>query len=504
MDTRKSVLEMTESEAKNFFLKPSSYVNIQLPGYFDFSTVITQADDLLSHDSLTGLSKNKKALSSTSDVNYNLLMNKDGLYDWRPLTIVHPVPYVNLVNQIIKNWDEIINRFKEFQEFEKIQCISIPVESLSKKSDKAETILGWWQNLEQASIKYALLYNYCIKADVTNCYGSIYTHSISWAIHGKLWSKDHRRPDAGIGNIIDYSIQHLQGGQTNGIPQGSVLFDFIAEIVLGYADLELSKKINYIDEDFKIIRYRDDYRIFSNSKETSEKILLELSNVLSDLNMHFNSKKSDITTDIIESAIKKDKIFWESTHASICYKSPDGEIVYQLGLQKHLLQIYNLANNYPNSGSVNKALNEFSKRLSSINKLPSDYNQLISIVTNIIKKSPNSVPVGTAILGTLLELINDLSEVCKIVNSVISQMKNMPNIGFIEIWLQRLSLVSHHSENYSDILCQKVAATSSNIWNSEWLKNNFPEDSIINWEYIEQMPLTIPQHEIALFNGYSD
>ncbi|MCT3045799.1 hypothetical protein [Leuconostoc mesenteroides] len=87
MDTRKSVLEMTASEAKNFFLKPSSYVNIQLPRYFDFSTVITQADDLLSHDSLTDLSKNTKALSSTSDVNYNLLMNKDGLYDWRPLLV---------------------------------------------------------------------------------------------------------------------------------------------------------------------------------------------------------------------------------------------------------------------------------------------------------------------------------------------------------------------------------------------------------------------------------
>jgi len=52
-------------------------------------------------------------------------------------------------------------------------------------------------------------------------------------------------------------------GQTNGIPQGSVLMDFIAEIVLGYTDLELSHKINQLKiEDYQIIRYRDDYRIF--------------------------------------------------------------------------------------------------------------------------------------------------------------------------------------------------------------------------------------------------
>lgn len=503
MDTRKSVLNMTASEAKNFFIKPSSYVNIQLPRYFDFSTVIKQADDLLNHDSLINLSTDKKALSSTLDVNYNLLMNKDGLYDWRPLTIVHPVPYVDLVNQITQNWSVITDRFKEFQSFDRIQCISVPVESVGMKSDRAETILNWWQNLEQASIKYALLYNYCIKADVTNCYGSIYTHSISWAIHGKEWGKCYRKPNQGIGNKIDSSIQHLQDGQTNGIPQGSVLFDFIAEIVLGYADLKLSKKIDNIDEDFRIIRYRDDYRIFSNSKEIAGKILLELSNVLSELNMHFNSKKSDITTDIIGSSIKKDKIFWNSTHHTICYRNTDGEIVYQLGLQKHLLQIYNLANKYPNSGSVTTALTEYFNRLSSVNKLPSDYPQLLSIITNIIKKSPNSVPVGTAILGKLLELINDASEISKVVGNVISQMENMPNVGFVEIWLQRLSLVSSQSKSHSDSLCQKVDNDGYNIWNSNWLKNEFPENCIIDRKYIQQMTLTISKSEINLFNEYS-
>ena len=33
-------------------------------------------------------------------------------------------------------------------------------------------------------------------------------------------------------------------GQTNGIPQGSILTDFIAEIVLGYADEQISSEIN--------------------------------------------------------------------------------------------------------------------------------------------------------------------------------------------------------------------------------------------------------------------
>jgi len=66
-----------------------------------------------------------------------------------------------------------------------------------------------------------------------------------------------------LGNVIDDNLRNMTYGQTNGIPQGSVLMDFIAEIVLGYTDLELSHKINQLKiEDYQIIRYRDDYRIF--------------------------------------------------------------------------------------------------------------------------------------------------------------------------------------------------------------------------------------------------
>ena len=46
-----------------------------------------------------------------------------------------------------------------------------------------------------------------------------------------------------IGNAIDRRIQDMRGGQTNGIPQGSVLMDFVAEMVLGYIDFKLSEKI---------------------------------------------------------------------------------------------------------------------------------------------------------------------------------------------------------------------------------------------------------------------
>ena len=73
----------------------------------------------------------------------------------------------------------------------------------------------------------------------------------------------------------------MRWGQTNGIPQGSALMDFLAEIVLGYADELLGEKLEEEDiDDYHVIRYRDDYRIFTNSKEDAEAIARYLTVIL--------------------------------------------------------------------------------------------------------------------------------------------------------------------------------------------------------------------------------
>lgn len=85
----------------------------------------------------------------------------------------------------------------------------------------------------------------------------------------------------------------MQYGQTNGIPQGSVLSDFIAEMILAYIDKELDERLEKVGIlDYRIIRYRDDYRIYSNSKEEIEKIAFLLQDVLSGFNFQLNTKKN--------------------------------------------------------------------------------------------------------------------------------------------------------------------------------------------------------------------
>lgn len=185
------------------------------------------------------------------------------------------------------------------------------IKSEFQKSHKAASISNWWEEIEQKSVSLSIQYRYMFITDITDCYNSIYTHSIAWALMGKDDAKAKKGKKGYIGNIIDTYIQGMQYGQTNGIPQGSVLFDFVAEMVLGYADLLLSKKLATQNiTKFKILRYRDDYRIFSNKREELERIAFSLQSVLAELNFQLNTKKTLLTENIIENSIKADKAYY--------------------------------------------------------------------------------------------------------------------------------------------------------------------------------------------------
>ena len=104
---------------------------------------------------------------------------------------------------------------------------------LDNQTYVAKQIRSWWQSVEQRSLTYSLEYSHILHTDVTDCYGSLYTHSISWALHGLKDGKEKKGEKSLLGNRIDSHIQAGRYGQTNGISQGSVLMDFVAEIVLG-------------------------------------------------------------------------------------------------------------------------------------------------------------------------------------------------------------------------------------------------------------------------------
>jgi len=82
-------------------------------------------------------------------------------------------------------------------------------------------------------------------------------------------AKKNKGKNSLLGDRIDSHIRAGRYGQTNGISQGSVLMDFVAEIVIGYVDEQITSALGE-PTDFRILRYRDDYRIFANSDDRAD------------------------------------------------------------------------------------------------------------------------------------------------------------------------------------------------------------------------------------------
>lgn len=519
--TRIPVLKMDNKEAREFFLKSESYFNADLPDYINFDDTIKSAKKLLT--SKRGTSKdinniaNPRIYQERDDLNYTIVMSK-GEYSWRPLTLLHPVLYTDLVNYItIKdNWNTIVKRFHEFQNNESIKCYSIPVEAIknSKKKDIGETILNWWEKVEQTSLEKNIKYEYCMYTDIADCYPSIYTHSIAWALHGKTKVKeDPHKGREFLGGIIDSKISKMQYNQTNGIPQGSVLMDFIAEIVLGYADLKLTEKLKVEGiSDYEIIRYRDDYRIFSNDREKLERILKILSEVLFELNFKLNTQKTKLSNNIVIDSIKPAKLYWEEKRSSLRhhFKDSNGEnlIAYNINLQKHLLEIKKLADVFPDSGQLSKALNEFHKeRIKKSKKRQNDSIALIGIIVDIMIRNPRSISNCVMIIGDLLKK-EDNNTVKKVIETIVNRYESKTNTEIVILWLQRLNLLFDNIIElpFRNNLSLKIENPNNILFPIDWLKQvnqpEFKEGSMVNGEMADKMKNAILVSELEFFDGY--
>ena len=212
--------------------------------------------------------------------------------------------------------------------------------------------------MEQCSIELSLEYRYMFVTDITSCYGSVNPQAFDWAFSLKD-TKYERMCKSPISTNIQKYLRAFQHGRNIGIPQGSAIFDFVGEIILGYSDLLLHEAIQGegIAAPYEIIRYRDDYRIFCNDKCALEKISYILQHVLESLNFRMNSKKTKISESIVTDSIKPDKL-------AHIYNTPK----FKKGIgfnsfEKYLLYILLFARQYPNSGSIKTMLSDIDKRI---------------------------------------------------------------------------------------------------------------------------------------------
>ena len=86
---------MNYKEALLFFLKKENFFTLELPPYFNFQKIIDFSYNKINGKSFESICnkdlKNKPCYPKNyENVNYKLINNKNGQYDWRPFEIIHP------------------------------------------------------------------------------------------------------------------------------------------------------------------------------------------------------------------------------------------------------------------------------------------------------------------------------------------------------------------------------------------------------------------------------
>lgn len=458
----KTILDLNSSEARSYFLEEQNYCTIELPHYFTFQKVLDKVDRALDGKNLKSFFKTKQ--QDFDKVNYHIISNKDGKYAWRPFQLINPALYVSLVHTITEptNWELIKNRFKQFSVSDNISCHSLPIYNDKSCKKTVSQVTNWWNSIEQNSLEMTLDFNCIFTTDIQDCYNSIYTHAIPWALHSKEIAKNNRSIDKKyIGNEIDYLLRCMNNGQTNGIPQGSELMNFIAEFVLGYIDLLLFEKLKNLNiNEYKILRYRDDYRIFTNNSIDAELIGKSLSEILSEFGFKLNSTKTKLSSDLIVDSLKEDKIFW------IINARKTGNI------QKWLIQIYLLSLKYPNSGVVDTQLKKFLNHIHHKKDEIKNLEILIGLITEITLKNPRVIPTAIGSISILLSLIDDINGRVIILKKLKNKFNQVPNSLFLTIWFQRLNIENKIKVEYKDKICLKLLDEHEVLWDNEWLSKS--------------------------------
>lgn len=531
----KNVLSLDSKDAMDFFLKSEQYHGFELPEYFVFDELLQNVKRIVEDTPYEECLQNGISPENLSNVNLDILLNKDGHYAVRPIVLANPFLYYFLVREICdeSSWILIKKLFEKFQVPHITSCAMPVIPKGTEPFHKSTTIINWWNSMEQRSIELSLEFRYMFVTDITNCYGSVNPQAFDWAFSLKDTRFENGNKNSISKNIQKY-LRAFQQGRNIGIPQGSAIFDFIGEIILGYSDLLLHEAIHKagISNPYEIIRYRDDYRIFCNDKDVLEKISYILQHVLESLNFRMSSKKTKISNSIVTDAVKSDKLAYIYNTPIFNKKGCDFD-----SFEKHLLYILMFARQYPDSGSIRTMLSDIDNRIEDwlkpyeeeVTTIPiledgepktekvtkqrrlvgGSVHAMSAICTQIALENVVCCHYALRVLSRMVDSLKDENEKSTIVNLVYTKLCKQPNSDYIQLWLQNMTYQQDKitgKSPYKMRLCRVVDRNKKvELWNNEWLKpnlySNLHYDNVVDAEVLKKVTPVITFRERRAYDN---
>ncbi|WP_345940455.1 antiviral reverse transcriptase Drt4 [Pseudomonas sp. MS19] len=205
----------------------------------------------------------------------------------RTLGLMHPVAAAHLAKVVSDNWEDIkYIKGNELSMIRPEQHTDGRIMIMNYEDPDTKTIRALEDSFGKA---------FRVDADISNCFGSIYTHSIPWAVVG--FDESKAKLKGGKGNDrerhwsdeLDYFQRSARRNETQGIPIGPGVSSIVVELILGRVDKML------VDSGYCFRRYIDDYIAFCSTHEEAQDFIRILGVELAKYKLGLNLQKTKIT-----------------------------------------------------------------------------------------------------------------------------------------------------------------------------------------------------------------
>lgn len=198
----------------------------------------------------------------------------------RELSLVHPKAYSSLITHIVKNWDKI--KF--------IQNNSNSIIKPEQHQDGRILVMNYEDPIEKSR---RILMNgfgkrFLVKADISNCFNSIYSHAISWGLVSISVAKAAKMKHNEWFNEFDRYQRYCKRNETQGVPIGPGTSNIALESILHRVDSVLR------DKGFDFSRYVDDYECYCKDDSQAQLFINVLRDELYQYKFSLNSHKTKI------------------------------------------------------------------------------------------------------------------------------------------------------------------------------------------------------------------
>ncbi|HMV69488.1 MAG TPA: RNA-directed DNA polymerase [Myxococcota bacterium] len=215
----------------------------------------------------------------------------------RRLTLPHPLPQLRLAAQIEAHRADLHGAVEALGPAK----VSQTTLALAPAGRALERGLSH-EALTDAYASVRASTRYLVEADITQCYDSVYTHALGWALAGrdrcKAWLREPRQARAGpawrdvqVAEELDRAARACQRGETRGLPIGPDTSLVLAEVILAAADRLWVRRL---PAGARATRLVDDYRVGARTRADADQILGDIAAAVQAFGMTLNPKKSRV------------------------------------------------------------------------------------------------------------------------------------------------------------------------------------------------------------------